>query len=293
MNNTNVKATKFFSGLKKVLDTNAPTIATFGSIVGVGLTIFFMHRASSEATRAEDNYIKKHVDLVIKYATEEKPDGTLVVPAEKEKEFKEEDTHAKIDKYMRLVYIYRWALLSGIGSAGFAVLSNYLNGRTIAGLTTLLALNQDKLQKGCEKVKELVGEDKFKELQESVEKDILGEHIAREEIKPEKRKKDPAIGKADGPEEGLTRFYIPFTDEFWDLPEGRVKDSIAEASRLEYLNWNDFRNMNGYASCQIGYDYCWDKDHPFKAHIGYVNVGAYGTKSIAFDNQPIIDMYGK
>lgn len=286
MNNTNVKATKFFSGLKKVLDTNAPTFATFGSILGVGLTVYFMHKASKQAAKVEEKYEETIEDLE-DYAADENGDPL------NEDELKQEKTRLKIDKYMRLVYIYRWALLSGIGSAGFAVLSNYLNGRTIAGLTTLLALNQDKLQKGCEKVKELVGEDKFKELQESVEKDILGERVAKGEIKPEKRKKAPAIGKADGPEEGLTRFYIPFTDEFWDLPEGRVKDSIAEASRLEYLNWNDFRNMNGYASCQIGYDYCWDKDHPFKAHIGYVNVGAYGTKSINFDNQPIIDMYGK
>jgi hypothetical protein len=79
----------------------------------------------------------------------------------------------------------------------------------------------------------------------------------------------------------------------WDVPEGRVKDAIAEASRVEFLDWNTFRNMLGYESCPLWYRYCWTKDHPFKAHIGYVNVGAFGMKAICIDTEPEENMYGK
>lgn len=284
MNNINEKTSKLFSGLKTVLDKNAPTLATFGSVLGVIATVYFMHKAAPKAVIAEKACKEEIRELEADNACTEELS---------EDELKQQKTRIKLNKTLELVYIYRWALLSGIGSAGFAILSNYLNGRTIATLGTLLALNKDKLEKVTEKAKELVGEDKIKELQASVEQDILGEKLTKGEVKGQKPNKKVEMSESDKPEDGLTRFYIPFTDEFWDVPESRVKDAISEASRLEYLNWNDFRNMNGYNSCRIGYDYCWDQKNPFKAHIGYVNVGVYGMKSITFDNEPKFDRMGK
>lgn len=281
LENVNLRQSKLFSGFKKVLDQNAPTLATFGSILGVIGTVYFMHKAAKEAARVEEDFEDE-----VKALEEQKEVEEL-----NEQEVKEEMRHLKVNRVVNLVTVYRWALLSGIGSAGFAILSNYLNGRTIAALTGFLALNNEKLKEYAVKGKEMLGEEKFKELQENVERDILGKKIEKGEVKAEKPGKKLIAKDEDQPEEGLTRFYIPLTDEMWDLPEWRVKDAIAEASRLEYLNWNDFRNMCGYASCRSGYWMCWEaeKKNVFKAHIGYVNVGIGGMKAIIFDNEPDFD----
>jgi hypothetical protein len=279
-----IKPNKFFGEIKKLLDTNAPTLATFGSILGVVATVYFMHRAAKNAAKVEEKYEE---DLKYIEADLEDDHGN---PAT-EDDIKAEKTKLKIDKYLRLVYIYRFALLSGIGSAGFAVLSNYLNGRTIAMMGTLLATNADKLQKLGEKAKEMVGEEKFQELKESVEKEMFAEKLQKGEVKAEKAKVITKEGAE--PDEGFTRFYVPWNGEMLDVPEDRVKDAINEASRVEFLDWNTFKNMLGYESAPVWYKFCWTKDNPFKAHIGYVNMGSFGMKAICVDTEPEINKYSK
>lgn len=276
----NIKENKLFHSIKQALDTNAPTLATFGSILGVGLTIFFMHRASKSAVKVEERYEEEVNDI------QEAIGDTM-----DEEEAKEEKAHAKLNKYMKLVYIYRWALLSGIGSAGFAVLSNYLNGRTIATITGLLALNNEKLKEYAKKGKEMLGEDKFKELQENVEREILGKKIERGEMKVEKS--ELPFGSDEGPDPGFERYYVPFWGEMYDIPAGRLKDAMAEAERMEFMDYNTWRGMLGLDSCTAGYKFKWDRSNPFKAHIGYVNMGVGGMKAICYDNEPDFNTMGR
>ncbi|MBQ6435454.1 MAG: hypothetical protein IJJ09_05600, partial [Synergistaceae bacterium] len=84
-----------------------------------------------------------------------------------------------------------------------------------------------------------------------------------------------------------------WTGDMWDIPVSQVKDAINEAKRIEFLDWNTFRNMLGIESAPVWYDYCWTKDNPFKAHIGYVDVGIGGMKAICLDTQPIKNKWGK
>lgn len=277
----NIKENKLFHGIKQALDTNAPTLATFGSILGVGLTIFFMHRAAKSAANAEISH-EQRIEII------KNDERTGELTAE---EAKEEKGHENLNHYLRLVYIYRWALLSGIGSAGFAVLSNYLNGRTIATITGLLALNNEKLKEYAKKGKEMLGEDKFKELQENVEREILGKKIERGEMKVEKA--ELPFGSDEGPDPGFERYYVPFWGEMYDIPAGRLKDAMAEAERMEFMDYNTWRGMLGLVSCTAGYKFKWDRSNPFKAHIGYVNMGVGGMKAICYDNEPDFNTMGR
>ena len=274
----NFKSNKFLSGVKNLLDTNAPTIATFGSIDGVGLTIFFMHKASKAAATVEEKYEEK-----VEWFDNKVEDGEM-----KAEDAKEEKARSKMDKAMRLVYIYRWALLSGIGSAGFALLSNYLNGRTIAALTGFVALNNERIREYAKKGKEMLGEEKFKELQDNVEKELFDKKVKKGDIKPERSKS--LVSDSAEPEDGCVRYFVPGFDWIWEVPAGRMNDVLAEAQRMEYLNMNDLRNMLGLPSCKWASPYCWDEGNPFKAHIGYsADVGTYGMKTISFDNEPGYD----
>jgi len=284
---TNVKTNKFFNGIKQILDTNAPTLATFGSVLGLGLTIYFMHKASKQAAKVEEKYEEDIQDLENQKAIEGVDEGGI-----SEEEFKSEKARIKTNKYIRLIYIYRWALISGFASGGLAFLSNYLNGRTIATITGLLALNQEKLKEYAEKGKEMLGSEKFEELRDEVNKEILGKKIEKGDMKVE-RSKIKVSADENGPDEGYERLYDTFWGEIYDIPKRRLEDAIAEATRMEYLNFNDWRGMLGLDSCQAGYKLKWDRTNPFKAHKGYVNVGISGMHAICYDTQPEFDTMGR
>ena len=268
------KDNKLFSGLKNVLDANAPTLCTFGSIIGVGLTIYFMHRASKQAALVEAK-----CDEELKAKEQE-----IEVTEMPEDEAKSERTRLKMNKYLQLIYIYRWALLSGIGSAGFAVLSNYLNGRTIAAMTTMLALNQEKLKKGAEKVKAAIGEEKFQKIQDDINREILGEKMTSGKLKTEISNK--TINDELNPDEKFERYF----DTFWGQPieiyPGVLKDAIASASNQVYMTWNDWRNLLGLDSCKAGYNYEWNNRNRFKVRIGWIDMGPYGCKTLVYENEP-------
>lgn len=285
---SNFKSTKFFDGIKHALDTNAPTIATFGSVFGVALTIFFMHKSSKQAAKVEEKYEED-----IKELEERKEDEEVPLS---EEEFKSEKTRYKMDKYLRLIYIYRWALLSGIGSAGFAILSNYLNGRTIATITGLLALNNEKLKEYAKKGKEMIGEDKFKELQNNVEKELFGEKLKKNENKTEKSKK-PVIAKDDDiPWDDYEELVVPEYDLRWQLPKGLAKSVIDECNewfktdKTAYMDFNAFRRKLRLTSARGWSELKWDHDNPFKAHVARdINFGDGAMTGIIFDNPPDVE----
>lgn len=274
-----IKNNGLFKTILKALDQNAPTVATFGSLLGLGLTVYFMHKASKDAAKAEETY-KADVNDV---ESDEKA-GVL-----NEEEAKEEKAHLKFSKSMKLVYIYRWALLSGVASGGLAVLSNWLNGRTIAGLTTMLALSSDKWQKAMPKIKEMIGEERFQKLQDDINHDILGEKYKKGDVKAEVSRRMPS----EAPEEGCTRFYDPFWDDFFDIHKSVLMDAMAEAERMEFLDFNTWRNLRGMNNAKAGYHFAWSKDNPFKAHISQMDMGLEVVPIIVYDNEPEMNKCGK
>lgn len=283
----NINSKGIWSGFKDILDKNAPTLATFGSIAGVALTIYFMHRASKNAAKVEDKYQEdlSHIkgDILAQ-------NSDPISDEDLEKEIKAETARIKMNKTMQLIYVYRWALLSGIGSAGFAILSNYLNGRTIAALGTVLAMNTDKIKTGAEKIKDAIGEEKFNKIKEGIDSTLLDKKVMSEGVNAETaRIINPSMLE---PEEGYELFYIgyPFMDTA-SIPLSQVRDALNEADKMDMLTYNDLMGLLGLNSKHLGRYYYWDamKKNPFKAHIGYVNMGENGVRSIVFDNEPELD----
>ena len=275
MINLNLKDNKLFTGIKDALDSNLPTIATFGSLVGIGAMFYFMHKAAKEAYLEQESY-----RLDKSEAKELFINDPEMLKAETRKN--------KLDHCLQLVYIYRWALLSGAAAGTCALLSNWLNGRTIATMGVLLATNQDKLKKGGEKVKEMIGEEKFKELQDTVNSEIFGEKAINGELKTEIAK-TPIRNDNEPPwdEDDWERYYDTYSGEIYELHHGVVEDMISEASKLTFLKWNEWRNMLGFDSCMLGCDHGWGNRNRFKAHIGWIDIGHGGMKSIIYDVKPV------
>ena len=282
----NIKLGKFFKEISGFVDSNAPTLATFGSVLGVIGTVYFMHKGAKQAAKIEETY-KEDLEYVDADFEDEKG-----MPASPEL-IKQEKTRLKIDKTIRLVYIYRWALLCGIGSAGFAILSNYLNGRTIAVLGTLLATNTDKLQKYADKAKEMIGEEKFKELQDSVERDILKDKLWKGDAKPEKAKK---VKGDDTLFEDYIDVYVPCTGDRYQGPKWVFDEAIKyfnemfEKDKNAYLDYNTWRAKVRIPSAPIWRDFCWCSKNPFKAEWGYVDYdGTRGMDAIIFKYMPMVE----
>lgn len=283
----NINSKGIWSGFKDILDKNAPTLATFGSIAGVALTIYFMHKASKNAAKVEDKYQEdlSHVkgDILAQ-------NSDPISDEDLEKEIKAETARIKMNKTMQLIYVYRWALLSGIGSAGFAILSNYLNGRTIAALGTVLAMNTDKIKMGAEKIKDAIGEERFNKIKEEIDSTLLDKKVMSEGANAETaRIINPGMLE---PEEGYELFYLgyPFKDVAY-IPLSQVRDALNEADKMSQLTYNDLMGLLGLETKDLGRYYYWSaaQKNPFKAHIGYVNMGENGMRSIVFDNLPCLD----
>ena len=284
----NFKNNKFWSGIKDILDNNAPTIATFGSVFGVGLTIYFAYKASRASAVIQEEF-DEEINIL---------ENSTDADAMASEEFKAEKNRIKLNKYLKLIYIYRWALLSGFASGGLAFLSNYLNGRTIAAITTLLATNSEKLKKGAEKVKEMVGEEKFAKLRDEINHEIYNEKLHNGGIKTEKSvnkfSKYDDGPNSDGSEHAIN-VYFPDLDWKVEIDERILKDAIAEAERMEYLNVNEFRSLLGLKSVPIFNTLCWDVSHkhPFKAHFGWFDDRIGGCKYVVFEHFPTLDTFQK
>lgn len=274
LQNFNFKDNKLFTGIKDALDSNLPTIATFGSLIGIGAMFYFMHKASTDASIEQNSYEMEKAEVKTMHQSD---------PEEQKMELRK----TKINHTLQLIYVYRWALIAGGSAGACALLSNWLNGRTIATMGVLLATNQEKLKKGGEKIKEMIGEEKFKEFQDSVNSEIFGEKAIKGELKTEVSNK--AIGKDDAPwdDDDWERYYDTWSGEIYEIHRGVMDDALSEASKIVFLRWNDWRGMLGYDACMLGYDHGWGIKNRFKAHIGWIDIGHGGMKSIIYDVQPV------
>lgn len=303
-----IKSTGLFSGIKKMLDTNAPTVATFGSVLSLGLTMFFMHKASKAAAKVSEKYDEQLAELEI-YRVDDDEDKTVEDGAIDESEYKTEKARIKMNKALSLVWVYRRAIFTGIVSGGLAFLSNFLNGRNIATLAGALALSHERLKEYMIKGKELLGDEKFAQMRDEINSELFHEQVLKGETKIER-----CDVKTDGEEsdDGAVIFSVPRFGWLLEISENQVRDAIAEAERMEYLTLSDFRNLLGLPWSKIGNDYEWKpvytpvyengklitnkvaEDSKFKAHPGYdPTIGKYGCKAIIFDNEPSFNAMGK
>ena len=269
-----MKTNKMFKGIGGFLDQNAPTIATFGSMICSGLTVFFAYKAAKAAGRVQEQRDTDIQDI--------RQDVTAgIYTAE---DGKAEEHRVKLHSDLSLIYIYRWSLVSAFLAGGLAFLSNHLNGRTIAGMSALIAMNQDKIQKGGEKVKELVGEETFEKLRNDINREVLGEKLDDGSIKTEVSKSNSNGAPEDS---NYERYYDTYWGQFIEINPGVMMDAIAEAERTTFLKWNDWRGMLGMESCGAGYHVGWGDKNRFKARIGWVDTGDGGTKAIIYETEPI------
>ena len=167
--------------IENYLNQNGPTLALFGGLIGLGCTLYAAFKASKSVVKVNEDYAKKEAEIASESISDD------------EKASKTKDL--KLERNIKYVLAYKWAILAGFGSAGFMILCNYLNGAKIAGLTAALALSEDKLKKLVKNGKEMIGEEKFKDIENKTLEDLVRKNFMDDDGPIIIR---PSEGKGDG-----------------------------------------------------------------------------------------------
>lgn len=153
---TDNKFTGFFTNF---LNQNSPTLAMIGGIGLLGCALVAAFKASQDVTKIKEDFDRDVAKVTSQ--VQEMPVETKTI--------KELKTHRNIS----YVLAYRWVILFGIGSSILMFLCNYLNGAKIAGLTALAAWKQDEIKSFAKNAKEIIGEEKFKEIDNKTLEEML------------------------------------------------------------------------------------------------------------------------
>ena len=232
--------------LGNAMKQNGSTIAMLGGILGLGIALYAAFRASDEISEIREKY-----DSEIGKVPEIAPDGP--------KKIKE----LKTTRNIKYVLAYRWVLLFGGMSTGCMILSNCLSGATIAGLTTALAFEKDKVKSLITNGKEMFGEEKFKELEDKTLEDLISRNFFGDDG-PQARRLSPRDGTLVIDTDTATIFQISRKD---------LDDVLFYAkeycSRCHGLSQEKFFEMLGFVEAPTRANAkFWGPNCPFEAHVG-------------------------
>ena len=252
--------------IERFLNENAPTVAIVGAIGLLGASLFAAFKASGEVSEVNEKYEQKVEEIENKGLSED----------EKAKIMRE----IKSERNIKYILAYKWAILFGGGSTALMILSNVLNGAKIAGLTTALALSQDKLKKLAENGKKLLGEKPWMDVENKTLEDLVMENFVTEDgrvaLKPDKS--------------GGSIFVDTDTGALIQIDENELIEVIQRAeeycSRNHELYRDKWFEMLGVEPPTGSKVRCWGPKNPFKAHIGTRTFHNMTVGSIEYENSP-------
>lgn len=260
----------FFSGAENFLNENGPTLSMFGAFVALGLSLYEAFKASKKVVNVEDQFEHDKREVEKKDIPEE----------EKTAEIKE----LKASRNIKYVLAYKWAFASGGASVAMMFLCNYLNGAKIATLTTALAFNQNKIKKLIRNSKEVIGEEKFKEIDDKTLEDLVKKNFVDED--------GPIVIRPDTSTPGMGDLYI---DTYSGVQfqfrgtEEQLRQVFKRATDKSYgkagLPTSRFYSMLGIPTPAWAWG-VWGPNLPCMPHIGKRDILGATFKTIEFDYMP-------
>ena len=198
------------------------------------------------------------------------------------KKAKKEIKDAKAMRNIRYICAEKWTLLFGGTSAGLIFLTKYLDGIAISGLAAVAMAKQDELKSLAEKTKELVGEEKFKEIEEKTLEDKVLKNFVKDEenyaIKPYHR--------------GGKIWIDTETGAMFQMDENDLKAVLERAedycARNHYLYQDKFFDMLGIEPPEekVTHVRRWGPKNPFKASLGTQTCFGATFCSIEYECKP-------
>lgn len=232
-----------FRTIKDTFSKNGPSIATAASIILTGLSVIFAIKKSRENMQIMSDYQDEQIDLETKPLADQKPTDNMEL---------------KLKYATKFVVTNKEALACAGGSMLCAYLSNKWNGRTIAGLSAALMLNEDKLKKVYKRAEDVFGKGGAEDLKTAVNTDVPFDPDNVDRARVRHRREEPAI------------FYDSYTDSLFESNGRDVENAIERAKRLidkdprHVLNYNKFRSLLGLQDAPCGVSVGWHRTYvPF------------------------------
>lgn len=268
---------KLVGGIANFVSENASTLTMVGSIVTLGMSLYEAFKAAEAISKEKEESAGKI----------EKVQSEAISEPEKAAKIKE----IKTERNFKYVFIYKWAIMFGILSAILMMITKWIDGMTIAGLTALGVRYQDKLKSFMNHTKEVVGEEKFKEIDDkTVEEKVLKNFFG--EDGPQARKFSPRLGNrlwVDAEEGIIFQMNLKDAQDTLDHAEDYFKrcgkNGFSQSKYLEMfgLSKEEIRRQIG----QNRYtEKWWGPNAPFKPSIGTVTVMGATFPSIQFAYPP-------
>ena len=263
-----MKNVKFVDNVKEILNKFGPEILSGAAIIFTGLAIVETMRKAEEAVETKKTYEAEMESF--NEMTEDSPDQEAVKKIIKTQ---------KLQKNIELALIYKWALIFGIGSAVCMICSTKLSGSKLAAAYALAKLNEDKLKIGMEKVKELVGEEKAKDVECEVANELA-------------KKNDIPFDCDDKPNPGEEYFidkingnWLIGTKEDIEQAAAQAEDELKRNHTLSYGRWLYILGHPFPYEADVG-NTGWNIFRPFKMHIEKRKLGNKTYNYIIYDNAP-------
>lgn len=152
MNSNILKDSKTMTTIKGLISAHGSTAAMIGGFGFFGVAIWAAFKASKEIVKAREKFDQEKE----KIASE-----GLEMAAEKEKM-----REIKTSRNISYIMAYRWVILFGAAGTGLMLLTKIMDGHAIATWAGIAATQKDKLEKFGENAKKIIGEEKFKEIQD-------------------------------------------------------------------------------------------------------------------------------
>ena len=259
---------KFLGKIGNFVKENGSTLSMVGGLLTLVGALYCAFKASDEVSDIHEDYVKKVEEI-------ERSDAPV---DQKAKEIKD----AKSMRNIKYVCAEKYTILFGAGSAGLIFLTKYLDGIAISGLAAVAMAKQEELKSLAEKTKELVGEEKFKEIEEKTLEDKILRNFVKEDenvaLKPYHR--------------GGKIFVDTNTGALFQMQEDDLKAVLDRAedycARNHYLYQDKFFSMLGIDPPKepVPKVRRWGPENPFKAYIGTQTCYGATLKSIEYDYQP-------
>ena len=250
-----------FRTIKDTFSKNGPSIATAASIILTGLSVIFAIKKSRENMQIMSDYEDDKIDLETKPLADQKPTDEMEL---------------KLKYATKFVVTNKEALACAGGSMLCAYLSNKWNGRTIAGLSAALMLNEDKLKKVYKRAEDVFGKGGAEDLKTAVNTDIPFDPDNVDRARVRHRREEPAV------------FFESYSGTLFESNPRDVYDGIARAKRLiekdprHVLNYNKFRSLIGLEDAPCGVCVGWHRTRvPFNPV----------TKIVIIDGREVIGIF--
>lgn len=274
MNNnfmTDLKNNRYVGGVEGFLKQNGSTISMVAGFVTLGLTIWRAYKASSDIAKIQADYESGKKKIAAEGLSED----------EKRVKIKE----LKTERNTKSILAYKWVLLFGSSTLGLMLLSQYLNGIAFTALAGYAMKEEDKVKQFVKKGKEVLGEDKFKEVEDGILEDKI------------KTANQPCIADqlSTASNEGVlvADSITGLVSEFKSLDD--VKDALTGGekywSRNHGISFEKFLQNTGFNYSAANTDPTerslgWDANNPLITSLDYSKYKAAQVLTIFYTNQP-------